>query len=55
MKQNVIKIVSIVAVVAGAVGLYISGTSESVVAGLVSGVFVVAGIIAAILKGKQNG
>ena len=55
MKQNIVKIVSIVAVVAGAGGLYVSGTSESVVAGLVSAVFVIAGIIAAILKGKQNG
>jgi len=53
MNQTILKIVGVVAIVGGAVALYLSGTSESVVAAIVAGVFVLAGIIAALFTAKK--
>lgn len=47
MKKNTwLTVGGIVGIVGGCVALYISGSSESAVAALVAGVFVLAGIIA---------
>jgi uncharacterized membrane protein HdeD (DUF308 family) len=49
-KKLVLKIVGVVGIVGGAVALYFSGVAESAVAAVVAGVFVLAGIIAALFK-----
>jgi hypothetical protein len=49
-KNKVLKYGGIVAVVIGAGALNMSGTGEAAVVAIVGGVFVLAGVIAAILK-----
>ena len=49
-KTKVLKYGGIVAVVIGAGALFMSGTGEANVMAIVGGVFVLAGVIAAILK-----
>lgn len=49
-KSKVLKYGGIAAVVLGAGALYMSGTSESNVMAIVGGVFVLAGVIATIIK-----
>jgi hypothetical protein len=50
MNQKVVKIAGIVAIVGGSAALYIAGSSEGAVAGIVAAVFVLAGIIASVFK-----
>lgn len=50
MKKKWLRIGGIAAVVVGSASLYVSGTSESEVGGIVAGVFVLVGIIAEIIK-----
>ncbi len=50
MNQKVVKIAGIVAIVGGSAALYLAGTSEGVVTGIVAAVFVLAGIIASVFK-----
>lgn len=54
MKGNILKIAGVVAVAGGAVALYLSGVQESEVGGLVAGVFVLVGIIAALFKKEEQ-
>ena len=49
-KNKILKIAGVVCIVGGAACLFIAGAGESMVAGIVAGVFVLAGIIAAIFK-----
>jgi uncharacterized membrane protein HdeD (DUF308 family) len=49
-KNKVLKYGGIVAIVVGSAALYMSGTGEANVMAIVGGVFVLAGVIAAILK-----
>jgi uncharacterized membrane protein HdeD (DUF308 family) len=48
--QNGLKIGGIVAIVAGSVALFLSGTGEMLVTAIVGAVFVLAGIIAGLFK-----
>jgi len=50
MNTKIVKIAGIVAIVLGSVALYVAGTGEAAVAGIVAAVFVLAGIIAAVFK-----
>ncbi len=50
MNKKAVQVGGIAAVVAGSVALYIGGAGEAVVTSLVGGVFVLAGIIAGIIK-----
>ena len=50
MNKNILKIGGVVAIVAGSVALYLSGTVEAAVVAIVGAVFVLAGVIAAIFK-----
>ena len=52
-KDNVVKIGGIVAIVLGSGALYVSGASESEVTGIVAGVFVLAGVIAAMFRARK--
>lgn len=52
-RDNLVKIGGIVAIVLGSGALYISGSSESEVSAIVAGVFVLAGVIAAMFKAKK--
>lgn len=54
MNKNILKIGGIVAVVLGSGALYLSGSAESEVSAIVAGVFVLAGIIAAMFKAKEK-
>jgi hypothetical protein len=49
-KNKILKIVGIVAVSGGSVALYFAGSTEVMITGLVGGVFVVIGLIAAFFK-----
>ena len=49
-KQKALKIGGIAAVAVGSVALYLGGSSEVMVTGLVGGVFVVIGLVAAFFK-----
>jgi len=49
-----LKIGGIAATVAGAAMLYIGGTGEAQVSALVGGVFVLAGVIAQVIKGGDK-
>ena len=49
-KTKILKVAGIVGVVAGAACLYLAGTGEQAVMAIVGAVFVLAGIILAILK-----
>ena len=51
MNKNVLKWAGVAAVGVGSVALYLSGTSESAVTTVVGAVFVLVGVIAAIIKG----
>jgi hypothetical protein len=51
-KENWVKIGGVVAIAAGSGALYIAGSGESEVTGIVAAVFVLAGIIASVFKGK---
>jgi len=53
MEKNWMQIGGIAAIVVGAIALYAAGTGESEVIGIVAGVFVLAGIVAGILKKKE--
>lgn len=48
MNKNVLKIVGIVGIVGGCVALYFAGVGENEVVGIVAGVFVLVGVIAAL-------
>jgi len=50
MKSNALKIGGIVAIVGGSAALYLAGTGEAVVGGIVAAVFVLAGIIASVFR-----
>ena len=52
-KETLLKIGGVVGIVAGAVALYISGTSAEAVTGIVGAVFVLAGLIAALFIPKK--
>jgi hypothetical protein len=49
-KNKVLKIAGITAVAGGSVALYFAGSSEGMITGLVGGVFVVIGLVAAFFK-----
>lgn len=49
-KEKYLKIGGTAAIVVGSVALYIAGTGESEVTGIVAGVFVLVGVIAAIFQ-----
>jgi uncharacterized membrane protein HdeD (DUF308 family) len=53
-KEKILKIGGVVAIVAGTAVLFMSGTSESTVIELVAGVFVIAGVVAMVIKDKFN-
>lgn len=53
MKSNALNIGGIVAIVAGSAVLYLAGTGEAVVTGIVAAVFVLAGIIASVFKAEK--
>jgi uncharacterized protein YjeT (DUF2065 family) len=50
MNKKVLKISGIVAVGAGSVALYLAGSSEAMITGLVGGVFVLIGLVVAFFK-----
>lgn len=50
MNKKVLKIGGIIATIIGAAALYLSGTGEAATTAIIGAVFVLAGIIAAILK-----
>ena len=50
MDKKVLKIAGVAAIVGGSAALFVAGTAESEVAAIVAGVFVLAGVIAAIFK-----
>lgn len=52
MNKTILKYSGIAAIAIGSVALFISGTGESQVIEIVAGIFVLAGIIAEILKDK---
>jgi hypothetical protein len=49
-KNKILKIAGITAIVLGAGALYVAGAGESAVTGIVAGVFILGGVIAALLK-----
>lgn len=49
-KNKILKIAGVVAIIGGSVALYLSGASEGMVTGLVGGVFIIVGLIAAFFK-----
>ncbi len=49
-KQKAMKIGGIVAVAGGSVALYLAGSSEAMITGLVGGVFVLIGLVVAFFK-----
>lgn len=49
-KNKIVKIGGVVAIVGGAVAMYLSGAPESAVSGIVGAVFILAGLIAAVFK-----
>jgi len=49
-KKKVLTIVGIAAVAGGSVALYFAGSTEVMITGLVGGVFVVIGLVAAFFK-----
>ena len=49
-KNKILTIGGTVAIVGGAVALYLAGTGETAVTAVVAGVFVLAGVIAALFK-----
>lgn len=48
MKDKTLKIGGVVAVIGGAIALYLAGTDEATVAAVIAGVFVLAGVVASI-------
>ena len=50
MNQTIVKIAGIVAICLGSVALFLTGIGESAVIAIVSAVFVLAGLIAALFK-----
>lgn len=54
MNKTIVKIAGIVAICLGSVALFLTGIGESVVISIVSAVFVLAGIIAAMFKAKGS-
>jgi len=52
-KEMIMKIVGVIAIVGGSASLYMAGVSETVVGGIVAGVFVLAGVIASLFKPKE--
>ncbi|MCF7951169.1 MAG: hypothetical protein K9L57_06020 [Spirochaetaceae bacterium] len=53
-KEKLLKIGGVVAIIGGTAALFMSGTSESTAVELVAGVFVVAGVVAMIIKDKLS-
>lgn len=51
MNKNILKYGGIAAVAVGSIALFMSGTGESSVIEIVAGVFVLAGIVAEIIRG----
>lgn len=49
-KNKIMKIGGVVAIIGGSVAMYLAGTSETEVAGIVAAVFVLGGVIAAVFK-----
>ncbi len=54
MNKTILKIAGIVAIALGSVALFITGVGESAVIAIVSAVFVLAGLIAALFKPKGS-
>ena len=54
MKELYLKIGGVVAIVLGSAALYLGGVNEAEAIGVVGGVFVVAGLIAALFKKKKD-
>ncbi len=50
MNKNIVKIGGVVAIILGSGALFVSGTGEALVTGIVGAVFVLGGIIAAVFK-----
>lgn len=50
MNKKVLKTAGVVAIIGGSVALYLAGTAETEITAIVAGVFVLAGVIAAIFK-----
>ena len=53
MNQTIVKIAGIVAICLGSVALFLTGIGESAVIAIVSAVFVLAGLVAALFKPKE--
>ena len=53
MNKTIVKIGGVVAIILGSGAMYLSGVGESTVLATVSGVFVLAGIIASIFTSKK--
>ncbi len=49
-KNKILKIGGTVAIVGGAVAMYLAGTGEGTITAIVAGVFVLAGVIASLFK-----
>ncbi len=52
MNKTILKYGGIVAIAIGSIALFVSGVNESSVIEIVAGIFVVAGIVAEIIKDK---
>ena len=53
MNQTLLKVIGVVAIVAGAVCLFLSGTGVDIVTTIVGAVFVLAGLIAGLFATKK--
>ena len=53
MNKTIVKIAGIVAICLGSVALFLTGIGESAVIAIVSAVFVLAGLVAALFKPKE--
>jgi len=49
-KKKILTIVGIAAVASGSVALYFAGATEGMITGLIGGVFVIIGLVAAFFK-----
>jgi uncharacterized membrane protein HdeD (DUF308 family) len=53
MNKTVLKVIGVAAIVIGSVALYFAGTAETAIGAIVAGVFILAGVIAGIIKGSE--
>jgi uncharacterized membrane protein HdeD (DUF308 family) len=53
MNKNILKIIGVTAIVAGAVCLFVTGVNADAVTAIVGAVFVLAGLVAAIFSVKK--